>query len=475
MPKPSVIFRTADQFRAADASPGEVLREADGVRARIEYLERGATDGALSDAEQAEVRGLVKTLDGLLNLVEDMTVIDRRGVVPVGRDGIHWGGGQDARPVREGVRGRALDVLDRTERTDGHLHRSALDAVARAVDADETDALARWVTVAGDPAYRSAFHKLVRNPQHGSFEWDDAERQAFARVQQLQRAMSLTDGAGGFMVPFSLDPAVVVTNSGTSNVRLRDAFTTKTIATDAWNGVTSAGVTAEWKAEAAEVADASPTVSQPSIPVHKGDAWIPFSFEVGGDAAAFAAEMARLLVDAKDRLEAAAFVTGTGTGQPRGIVTAAVAAGKTVATASADTLALGDLYKLKAALPARWRAQAAWLANEDIYDAVRQFDTTGSAALWAALGDNTPAALLGRRVYESSEMDGSVTAAATNHLMIYGDLRQYYVVDRVGTVVELVPHLFGANRRPTGERGFLMWFRTGADLVVPDAVRVLDA
>jgi HK97 family phage major capsid protein len=241
--------------------------------------------------------------------------------------------------------------------------------------------------------------------------------------------------------------------------------------------VTSAGVTAEWKAEAAEVSDASPTLGQASIPVHKGDAWIPFSFEVGGDAANFAAEMANLLVDAKQRLEAAAFITGTGVGQPAGLITAAVAAGKTVASATADTYAVADVYALKRALPARWRARAAWLGSEDVFDLTRQFATgTGPQnAFWADFGGATPDRLLGRPVYESSAMDGSVTAAANNYLLAYGDLKQYYVVDRVGTTIELVPHLMGANGRPTGQRGLLLWFRTGGQLVVPDAVRVLNA
>jgi HK97 family phage major capsid protein len=330
--------------------------------------------------------------------------------------------------------------------------------------------------VAGDEDYRTAFHKLLRNPAMGQYEWDDAERAAFARAQSFQRAMNLTDGAGGYMVPFSLDPAIILTNGGTSNTSLRSAFTVKTVATDVWNGVTSAGATAEWKAEAAEVADASPTLGQASIPVHKGDAFIPFSFEVGADVPGFAAEMATLLTDAKERLEAAAFITGTGTGQPRGLVTAAVAAAKTVASATADAYAIGDVYALKRALPARWRAAAAWLANEDVYDLTRQFATgTGpQSAFWADLGGDTPARLLGKPVYESSEMDGTLNATATNIIVAYGALEQYYVVDRVGTTIELVSHLFGAGRRPTGERGFFMWFRTGGDLVVPDAVRVLD-
>lgn len=397
------------------------------------------------------------------------------GMVELGAGGLPRADAERAQPA--GERGRALDVLARQEHTAEHLTRAMLNDVARSVEADKTDTFARWVVTAGDPDYLRAFHKIMRNPTMGQFEWDDAERAAFSRVQQLQRAMNLTDAAGGYMVPFSLDPAIILTNAGTSNRALRQAFTVKTTATEAWHGVTSAGVTAEWKAEAAEVSDASPALGELSIPVHKGDAWVPFSFEVGMDASNFASEMAKLLADAKERLEAAAFIAGTGTGQPTGLITAAVAAGKTVATAAADTLAVADLYAVKAALPARWRDRAAWLASENIYDRIRQFATgTGpQSAFWADFGDDRPSRLLGKPVYETSEMDGTIDAAATNYIAAYGDLKQYYVVDRVGTTIELVPHLFGANRRPTGERGFLMWFRTGGNLAVPDAVRVINA
>jgi HK97 family phage major capsid protein len=291
--------------------------------------------------------------------------------------------------------------------------------------------------------------------------------------------MSLTDNAGGYLVPFTLDPAVVLSNTGTSNTALRSAFTVKTIATDTWNGVTSAGVTASWDAEATEVSDDSPTLAGPAIKAEKGSAFIPFSIEVGADAADFAAEAAKMLADAKERLEAAAFVTGAGSGsdEPNGLVTAAVAASKTQASATTDTFAVEDLYALKAALPARWRRDAAWLAADPVYDLIRRFGegTTGSnSAFWADLAADLPPMLLGKPAWESSELDDSVTATEDNYIAVYGDLQQYYVVDRVGTTIELVPHLFGANRRPTGQRGYYLYFRTGGDLVVTDAVRVLN-
>ena len=73
-------------------------------------------------------------------------------------------------------------------------------------------------------------------------------------------------------------------------------------------------------------------------------------------------------------------------------------------------------------------------------------------------------------------MDSTFNASATadNFLLAYGDWKQFVIVDRIGTTLELVPHLFGDNSRPTGERGALLWFRTGSDVVVDNAFRILN-
>jgi predicted phage gp36 major capsid-like protein len=39
---------------------------------------------------------------------------------------------------------------------------------------------------------------------------------------------------------------------------------------------------------------------------------------------------------------------------------------------------------------------------------------------------------------------------------------------------EVIPHLFGANQRPTGQRGFYMHFRVGTGVLVPDAFRLTN-
>lgn len=83
--------------------------------------------------------------------------------------------------------------------------------------------------------------------------------------------------------------------------------------------------------------------------------------------------------------------------------------------------------------------------------------------------------LVRRRVHEVSEMDGIDVAAETFPLVI-GDFQHYLIYDRVPSQLELIPHLFGtANGRPTGQRGFLYWYRVGANVLVGNAFRALSS
>ena len=311
---------------------------------------------------------------------------------------------------------------------------------------------------AGAEAYERAFARLVANPTHGHLEWTAAEAEAYRAVKAVQteqRAMNLTDNAGGYMVPLTLDPAIMLTSNGSTNP-LRAISRVVQTATDTWQGVTSAGVTAEWIAEATEVADASPTLAGPSIPVFKGDAFVPFSFEVEGDAVGFLQELGRLLQDGADQLTATAYTTGNGTTAPKGIITALVAAAGTVpliAPATAETFAAADVYAVQNALPPRFQPNASWNAALGIINAARQFEISNGALKFPELSTNPPM-LLGRNVYENSNMDGTINAAATetNYVLLYGDFGQgNIIVDRLGSTLELVPHLFGATRRPTGQ------------------------
>lgn len=373
--------------------------------------------------------------------------------------------------VTSEYRSRALCAAEKMPGANDKI-RSAATSIIERWD-DEDGKLSRLCLALSEPTYLRSWIKLARNPMSADLSAD--ERQSVHRVQTLARAMSLTDAAGGYLVPFQLDPTVIITANGSVN-QIRRAAREVVAIGDVWNGVSSGAVAWSYDAEAAEVSDDATTFAQPTIPIYKAQGFVPISIEAFQDAANVTAEIGRLLAFGRDVLEANAFSLGTGTGMPTGIVTALVGTSSVVTSAVADTFGIADVYALEGALPARYSGSpsTAWLANRLIYNRIRQFDTAGGAGLWAQLGDGMPAGLLDHQALISEDMDGVINAAAENYVAVYGDFDNYVIADRIGMTVEFVPHLFGTNRRPTNQRGWLAYVRHGADSVNDAAFRLLN-
>ena len=75
-----------------------------------------------------------------------------------------------------------------------------------------------------------------------------------------------------------------------------------------------------------------------------------------------------------------------------------------------------------------------------------------------------------------SPMARWINAAATedNFVLAFGNFDNYVIADRVGMSIEFIPHLFGGNQRPTGQRGWYAYYRVGANVVDPGAFKVLN-
>jgi HK97 family phage major capsid protein len=57
--------------------------------------------------------------------------------------------------------------------------------------------------------------------------------------------------------------------------------------------------------------------------------------------------------------------------------------------------------------------------------------------------------------------------------LLYGDFSRFVIVDRVGLSVDVIPHLFGTNHRPTGQRGLYAFWRNGSKVVDANAFQAL--
>jgi HK97 family phage major capsid protein len=182
----------------------------------------------------------------------------------------------------------ARDVgLRAIERRDDVLTAKAadrLDGLVRGRDPDGS--AARYLDAVGDPHYNSAFGKMVMDPMSGHLRFSPREVEAVRKVSAVQeeRAMSIATGsAGGFAVPFVLDPSILLTSTGALNP-IREVATVTTISgAREWRGVASDGVSAVYVGEATVATDASPTLVQPAIITYQWRVFVPFSIELGQD------------------------------------------------------------------------------------------------------------------------------------------------------------------------------------------------
>lgn len=441
----------------------ELTAEATELRTGIEKAEARAQARNELRAAINEGRATVTAGDGAIQAANINTrtatdPFDLSGLAPYGQS-------RDAE-----VRARTLDVIEKSSRFVDDSHRERATEIVEKFGGQA--GLAEHILLRSSERYADAFLKSAFDPTSLTSE----DRAEMSKVQELQRAMGLSD-VTGVLVPAHLDPTVILSNSGTVNP-FRQVCRVVTGTTNVYKSVSSAGITASWDAEAAEVSDDAPSFSNPVATAFKGAAFVPISIEAFEDARGREDEIVAMVVDAKDRLESTAFATGNGTSQPRGLVTALDAnTNVEVANTTSNTFGLPDVYNLYEQLPARWRNQRTnWFANLAIINDIRQFGTDSYNSQTVQLGARTVPAVLGHGILESSAMDGTIAAADVDNILVVGDPSQYLIYDRIGLSVELIPHLFHtSNNLPSGQRGWYAHWRTGANTTVDTAFRLLQA
>ena len=391
-----------------------------------------------------------------------------------------WG---DPSVEREELRDHALRAIEGakfphlygTTPEDAQAH---LERQLGAADTTGDGSVARHILATGSREYKDMFAKAI----HGldRVQLNDRERSI------LNRAMSLTGASGGVAVPYVLDPTLLPSYNGAVNA-FRNLADVRTITVDEWRGVTSGGITAAYQAEAAATTDLSPTLASVSISTEMARVMIPYSIEIGMDWSSFASDMGSEIQNSKDVLEATKFATGTGTNEPFGVVT-----GATTVYTSSDSAAIyvADIYGAHDALGPLYRSRAAWAMANGTLSRIRQLDTAGGSNMLtpslqvrsAANVGSTSAPdmqdsranvdLFGKPVHEAS---GVATFADNALIAVFGAFDPYFkIIERVGLVVENVPHMFDATTGfPTGQRGLFAYWRNGSKVIHANAFRTL--
>jgi HK97 family phage major capsid protein len=369
------------------------------------------------------------------------------------------------------ARDQALRTIERYAPEQSSDSADRIDHLVR--EGDPLGVGARYIAAVGSPHYASAFAKMLKDPTTGHLRFSPEEVEAVRKATSAEFERAFITTTTGVPVPYQLDPSIMISGSGSLNP-LRRIARVEVVTEGTWKGATSAEVTAAYQAEATEVVDATPAMTQPSIVAQRGTAFIPFSFEVGQDWNTIVNELGRLLADGRDILDTTKMLTGTGTNEPGGLLNIGGTGGLTttqrVLSAGAGAVAIADIYSLKQALPARFMANATFTFNPTRLDGVYRLVAAGSTTEPQIMPGGRDGPLLGKAVEEWSSMVATVTTGS--RWAIYGSFENFLITDRLGFSVELIPHLFGAtNRFPTGQRGLLGLWRSGSGVTVANAFR----
>jgi HK97 family phage major capsid protein len=327
--------------------------------------------------------------------------------------------------------------------------------------------------VFGSPAYRSAFERWGQAAAQGMSPVYTA-----AEADAVRAGLSLTSGNGGAMLPFLLDPTLIKTGTAVKD-NIRSIARVETISQNAWHGATVGNVTAYWTAEASAFTEGNPTLTQPAITAQKLTAYLPGSIEIFEDSTLLA-QLPGLIAEGMSFVEQTAFVSGNGTTQPLGVITAISAtAGSTVTITtrgSFTTASSADVYAIVNAVTPRYEESATWLANKATFNLVNQMSPSGGGSLFWGNFDTAgwkKPPLLGSPVVSASDVANTYTSGTV--FAILGDFSQYLIADRIGTTVEFVQNVFNSTPLPTGQRALVAHKRVGAGVTDINAFRFLKA
>jgi HK97 family phage major capsid protein len=195
--------------------------------------------------------------------------------------------------------------------------------------------------------------------------------------------------------------------------------------------------TAGWVTEsAARPATATPQFGKHIISVHEMYAKPEQSQKFLDDAFVnVEAWLTEKLADKFGRLEATAFVSGNGTGQPKGFMDYADGTGyhqiQQVVTGDATLITADSLIKLIYSLKSGYKQGAAFLMKRSTLEAVRKLKDLDGQYLWApGLNATQPDMLLGYPVYEANDM--AAVGAGLLPVAFGNFAAGYQIVDRIG-------------------------------------------
>lgn len=172
------------------------------------------------------------------------------------------------------------------------------------------------------------------------------------------------------------------------------------------------------------------------------------------------------------RKQAGHWVTGTGVGEPKGIVAASLTADRDLDTA--DTPDYEDLVEFQDLLDEAYDPNAKWLMKKNTWSQLRLIvDLNGRPLIQSSTEGiaGRPARMLLDRPVIIDEAMPTLSSAGDTFPIAYGDFREAYVIRRVSNLVVVVnPYTRAAN----GQVEYTAWERADGTIQNRSAYKILQ-
>ena len=245
--------------------------------------------------------------------------------------------------------------------------------------------------------------------------------------------------------------------------------------------------TAYWASEQANFTNSQdPTVGMIEIPVHELRGLLKVSQQNLEDSLFNLEDLIkqRLMLQFA-KTEGKAFILGSGSGQPRGIMSyptvattsfSGGSAGKNnniqqvpyvLSGAGVGKINADDVLNVKMDLKADYDSGATYIFTRGTLNTIRLLKDSQNRPLWQPFaGANLPSLIYDAPYVEMPDMAEIATGAFP---IAVGDFSNYMIVDRITMNIQQLNELFAIG----GLIGFIARMRVGGDLLLPEAVRLL--
>jgi len=263
-----------------------------------------------------------------------------------------------------------------------------------------------------------------------------------------------TDSAGGFLVPeefraqifaSGLETAVVRNNNPMVVPMTSDTLRYPRIVDTAHTSSVHGGIVGYWTGEGKDLQESEPTFGDITLTAKKLTGYTKVSEELLQDSAiSLEPFLRRQFGEAWAWFEDLAFLRGTGSGQPLGILNAAALI--SVTRQDTDNALYKDVTNMWSRMTPDLRGRAVWVANHELYKELLFMNAANTVtnaygaqtSFIANLNDPVKAILMGRPLIFSEKMSALADAGD----FAFYDFGSYLIGDRQSLTIDMSGHVY---------------------------------